>query len=128
MKDQILLVHRPNGPMAFEEQFEVGPNVGRAVPIAIDRESAVLCLAQPQSPDLLTPLCLHILPRATFTQTFAARLARPCLGRDRHDESLGQFPHQTDSDAWSISFVARHPRLTGYDTPRTIRQHYDKIF
>ena len=42
MEDQVLLAHRPNGPLPLEETLQVGPNVGRAVPIAVDRESAVL--------------------------------------------------------------------------------------
>ena len=66
MEDQVLRTHRPNGSLTHEEPLEVGPNVRRAVPIAVDRESAVLCLAQPQSPDLLPSLLLHLLPWAAF--------------------------------------------------------------
>ena len=54
MQLQVLLAHRPNGPLALKEALEVGPNVGRAVSIAVDREPEVLCLAQPQAPDLLS--------------------------------------------------------------------------
>ena len=114
MEDQVLLAHRPNGPLPLEEPLEVGPNVGRAVPIAVDRESAVLCLAQPQSPNPFPSLLLHLLPRSTIPQALAARLARPCLGSDGHDESLGQLAHQTDPDAGCVPLVARHPGLAGH--------------
>ena len=42
MEDQVLLTHRPNGVATLEESLEVGSNVGRAVPIAIDLKVAVL--------------------------------------------------------------------------------------
>ena len=62
MQLQVLLAHRPNGTLALKEALEVGPNVGRTVSIAVDRERAVLCLAQPQAPDLLSPLLLNLRP------------------------------------------------------------------
>ena len=49
MELQVLLAHRPNGTLVLKEALEVGSNVGRAVSIAVDREPAVLCLAQPHS-------------------------------------------------------------------------------
>ena len=71
MEDQVLRTHRPNGPLAHEEPLEVSPNVDRAFPVVVDRESAVLCLAQPQSHNPFPSFLFHPLPSSTFAQALA---------------------------------------------------------
>ena len=84
MEAQIFLTHRPDWPKVLKEPFEVSSDVGCAIAVAIERELAVLCLAQPQPPSLFATIRgpFHLHPSPTRTKTRPNFVVLEYLGID----------------------------------------------
>ena len=81
MESEVFLAHGANRDFPLKQSFEVGPNVGGAVSVSIQRDHAVSLCAAPQTPTFLAHLLLHLLPRTTLAKTATACLARVGLWR-----------------------------------------------
>ena len=76
---EVLVCHRANRGLVGHEPRKVGTDVSGSVLVPIERNHAVLCLAQPQTPYLLSHLLLHLDPWPALSKA-----ATECLGGVGH--------------------------------------------
>ena len=76
MESEVFIAHSANRVFPLKQSFEVGPDVGGAVSVSVQRDHAVSLCAAPQTPTFLSHLLLHLLPWPTLAKASAARLAR----------------------------------------------------
>ena len=76
----LLFGHRAYGALVFKQSFELKSNVRGPGAVAILWKLATLILADAQSSHVLSIRRLDVVPRTTYPETPAARLAGEVLG------------------------------------------------